>query len=649
MRGQSNPRNMLHCSSKLVTFTQSPPDATTIHRISPHSTGISTASPAGVSTASPAGVGAGRWCQPSEPSLAPNQCFGRYRIVRQLGKGGMGTVYLAYDPQLDRHIALKIPKLGDAPDETIQRFYREAQAAGNLRDPRICPVYDAGQIDGVHYLALAYIEGRSLAQVLREGGPLPAAQAAEIIRQVAQALDEAHAAGIIHRDLKPANIMLDTHGLPVVMDFGLAHKEHPGDAHLTRTGTIMGTPAYMSPEQVRGETVGPAGDIYSLGATLYELLTGVAPFTGPHISAVLTGVLTRTPKDLRELRLDLPTALCDICLKSLQKLPQDRHVSVAELADALARWQPVSASRASDTSQRLVSATTVVQSPAATALPLPAADRGSSRSPLLQTSCLLLAASFLLVAWWPRSSSSGAAPQSAVAVRSSTFRAAVPISSVQPDGVTPPTVVPAAAPALADDGMHMELVVQPAEQKTGWQILSSNNALLRNGDKVQVHLQLAATSYVYLYWMDGTGHLKRLWPKSLDDQRAVQEVYDPPAVDNRMRQLWYEVGGETAAAEFLLAGSSQTPLYGQDLQVLESVTIGLRKENIADSTRTHWISPPAVKELRILRPSAVHRSKVTREPTGMVSSQKGGQIKELTLEEVLGVFDDYRGLLAPRG
>ncbi len=149
--------------------------------------------------------------------------------------------------------------------------------------------------------------------------------------------------------------------------------------------------------------------------------------------------------------------------------------------------------------------------------------------------------------------------------------------------------------------------------------------------------------------MDGTGHLKRLWPKSLDDQHAVQEFYDPPAADKLKRQLWYEVGGEAAAGEFLLAGTSWTPLYAQDLQVLESMTIGLGTANIADSTRTHWISPPAVKELRILRPSAVHRNKVTREPTGMVWSPKGGQIKELTLEGVLGVFDDYRGLLAPRG
>lgn len=420
-----------------------------------------------------------------------DEVFGRFRILRPLGKGGMGTVYLAHDPQLDRHIALKIPKVGTEPNGSIvQRFYREAQAAGNLRHPCICPVYDVGQIDGVHYLALAYIEGQTLSQTLRDGGPLPPARAAEIIRQVALALEVAHRAGIVHRDLKPANIMLDTHGQPVVMDFGLARREHAGDAPLTLAGDIMGTPAYMSPEQVRGETVGPAGDIYSLGATLYELLTGRAPFTGSHVTAVLSGVLTRPPVRPRDHRAELPAALCDICMKTLEKLPQDRFASATEFAEALRTWnlEPVAApaAAAADAAAKARvapdSAVQTLPTPAvasvnrvrlrnrsAATLPappvaVPAPARRSIQANLTvfgYSVSLMVTLGCVAFAWpWLRNSLEHQPAPVVVPMPQPRPVPVVPVPPVPAHVPTPPFVAPG-------DAVALELIYQPAERTTG--------------------------------------------------------------------------------------------------------------------------------------------------------------------------------------
>src|SRR5262245_8341633 len=226
------------------------------------------------------------------------ETFGRYRIVRPLGEGGMGSVYLAQDTQLDRLVALKVPRLGDdeqpAPHE-LARFFREARAAASLSHPNLCPIHDVGEIGGTPYLTMAYLEGRLLSDII-ESGPMAQRSCALIVRRLAQALQGAHARGVIHRDLKPSNIMINTRNEPVVMDFGLARREHPMETRLTRTGTALGTPAYMPPEQIRGEPdeIGPASDIYALGVILYELVTGRLPFAGSAY-AVLARILTEVP------------------------------------------------------------------------------------------------------------------------------------------------------------------------------------------------------------------------------------------------------------------------------------------------------------------------------------------------------------------
>jgi hypothetical protein len=222
--------------------------------------------------------------------------FGRYRIIKELGGGGMGKVYLAHDTQLDRDIALKIPRFGAESTELIQRFYREARAMAALRHQNLCTVHDVGEIDGIHYLTMAYIDGQALTYLTDAGRKLPNRSAAAVIRKLALALHVAHRAGVVHRDLKPANVIIDKASQPVVVDFGLAHRQRTDEQRLTGRGTVMGTPAYMSPEQVEGhlEAIGPASDIYSLGVILYQLLAGRLPFDGS-LASIMAQILRDDP------------------------------------------------------------------------------------------------------------------------------------------------------------------------------------------------------------------------------------------------------------------------------------------------------------------------------------------------------------------
>src|SRR5262249_9069326 len=268
--------------------------------------------------------------------LAPSESFGRYQIVRLLGQGAMGAVYLAYDPQLERHVALKTPFLGSNPI-TIERFFREAKAAAQLRSPYICTVYDVGQIAGIHYISMAYIDGQPLDRVIAEGKLKDPRRIAEITKKIARGLQKAHESGIMHRDLKPANLMIDTDGEPIVMDFGLARKVGE-DTKLTTPGKILGTPAYMSPEQVEGDPkkIGHPTDIYSLGVVLYQMLTGRVPFQGSFTS-ILHKIASEQPEKPSSISMDIAegSPLERTCLKMMAKSPADRYPSMAAVAEAL--------------------------------------------------------------------------------------------------------------------------------------------------------------------------------------------------------------------------------------------------------------------------------------------------------------------------
>jgi HEAT repeat protein/predicted Ser/Thr protein kinase len=272
------------------------------------------------------------------PPELPQQ-FGRYRIEKKLGQGGMGAVYLAHDTQLDRRVALKVPQFtaSDGPD-VLERFYREARAAATIEHPNICPVFDVGEIDGTPYVTMSYIEGHSLAEVIQGDRALPQRPVAAIIRKLALALEVAHRRGIIHRDLKPSNVMINERKEPVVMDFGLARRINKDDARITKSGAILGTPAYMSPEQVRGEgKEGPATDIYSLGVILYEMLTGQLPFQGP-VAAILGQIMTQEPQPPSALRADIEPDLEAICRKAMAKRVEERYRTMGECATALTQY-----------------------------------------------------------------------------------------------------------------------------------------------------------------------------------------------------------------------------------------------------------------------------------------------------------------------
>jgi serine/threonine protein kinase len=277
-------------------------------------------------------------------SMNPSRRFGRYQIIKRLGRGAMGSVYLAHDTHLDRRVALKIPHFrtegGSATGEPnrldLDRFYREARMAATFDHPNICPLYDVGQIDGIHYLSMAYIKGRPLSDFIDPARPMPPQRVAAVVRKLAAALDVAHARGIVHRDLKPSNIMVSSRRELIIMDFGLAWRLGSSDERLTKTGIVLGTPAYMSPEQLSGsaEALGPRCDIYSLGVIIYELLTACRPFAGQE-AVILGQILFIEPAPPSGHRPDLDAQIEAICLKAMAKRPEDRYGSMDELAAAL--------------------------------------------------------------------------------------------------------------------------------------------------------------------------------------------------------------------------------------------------------------------------------------------------------------------------
>ncbi len=245
--------------------------------------------------------------QPDQASPGKIRYIGDYEISGEIARGGMGVVFRARQVSLNRPVALKMILAGQLANDTdVKRFYTEAEAAANLDHPGIVPIYEVGQHDTQHYFSMGFVEGQSLAQRLADGPLLPR-EAAELMAKVAEAIEYAHRRGLIHRDLKPGNILLDQNGNPRVTDFGLA-KRLQGDSGLTGSGQIMGTPSYMPPEQAGGNrgAVGPAADVYSLGATLYALTTGRPPFHGATATDTVLQVLSDEPVSPRRLNASMP-------------------------------------------------------------------------------------------------------------------------------------------------------------------------------------------------------------------------------------------------------------------------------------------------------------------------------------------------------
>lgn len=266
--------------------------------------------------------------------------IGDYEVIRELGRGGMGVVYHARHRQLNRDVALKMILAGKhAHQDEIQRFLLEARAVARFQHPNIVQIFDVGSRDGLPYFSLEYVDGVSLAEKNRND-KFSAHQAARLIETLARAMQYAHDHGVLHRDLKPGNVLLTSTNIPKISDFGLAKQLEDDDSASTRTGTVMGTPSYMSPEQARGDVraLGPATDQYSLGAILYELLVGRPPFIGSRPVETILRVLEGEPVAPRQLQPEVPIDLETICLKCLQKDASRRYRSCAELADDLGRF-----------------------------------------------------------------------------------------------------------------------------------------------------------------------------------------------------------------------------------------------------------------------------------------------------------------------
>jgi hypothetical protein len=315
------------------------------------------------------------------------QDFGRYILLQRLGGGAMATVYLAEDTRLDKRVALKVPHphLLHDPD-TLGRFYREARTAARLCHPYLCQVFDVDQFGGNHFLTMRYIEGKPLSMV--PPGDLLAV--AELTRKLAEALAEAHRLGVVHRDLKPANILITPQGDPVVTDFGMALRLGAEDVRLTQSGTVLGTPLYMAPEQFRGDqtAMGPACDIYSLGVILYEMLTGRTPFQGPGLWQLQEQVLHATLVPPSALRPDLDPRLEAVCVQALARDPAERFATMKDVAAALSEFLRDPAAPPTTSPKRERGET----GPGAGASGLyPLAETARPRQPLLRRVCIRFA------------------------------------------------------------------------------------------------------------------------------------------------------------------------------------------------------------------------------------------------------------------
>ena len=272
------------------------------------------------------------------------QTVGRYEITGELGRGAMGVVYKALDPTIGRTVALKTMRLdvhGLDAQEMVRRFQNEARAAGVLNHPNIVTIYDAGEEDGIFYIAMEFIEGTTLHEVLTEQRVLATDEAVRLTRQICRGLDYAHSNGIVHRDIKPANIMITANGTVKIMDFGIAKS----GGQVTNTGQVLGTPNYMSPEQVKGRPLDGRSDLFSLGVILYEMMTGEKPFVGQNVTTIIYKIVNETPITPRDLDVTVHPGLNAIVTKALAKAPDDRYQTGADLVRDLENYKLAGAAR----------------------------------------------------------------------------------------------------------------------------------------------------------------------------------------------------------------------------------------------------------------------------------------------------------------
>src|SRR5262245_50760903 len=260
----------------------------------------------------------------------------RYTVERTIGAGGMADVYLTHDIRHNRKVAIKVMHREMAEAVGVERFLREIETTAKLQHPHILPLFDSGFVEGTVFYVMPYVEGESLRTRLKRETQLPLADVLRITTEIAHGLGYAHRHGVIHRDIKPDNVLFQD-GQAVLADFGIAlpKKNQDSDARLTQQGISLGTPYYMSPEQVSGKDIDPRTDIYSLGVVAYEMLAGQPPFTGSNVPSVLGKVMSEEPRPLTEHRRSVPPHIDDAIARALEKLPADRWQTPSEFAEAL--------------------------------------------------------------------------------------------------------------------------------------------------------------------------------------------------------------------------------------------------------------------------------------------------------------------------
>ncbi|MBO9309432.1 MAG: serine/threonine protein kinase, partial [Chloroflexi bacterium] len=314
-----------------------------------------------------------------EYSRFVGRTLGQYTLEAPLGKGSTASVYRAYQASMDRYVAIKVmtPEIADDPN-FVERFQREARIIGKLEHPHILPVIDFGASDGIYYIVMRYMEGGSLDDRLRQRR-LRIDEIAHYLDQIASALDYAHQRGVIHRDLKPSNVLLDRADNCYLTDFGIARVEG-AERRLTVTGSVMGTPAYMSPEQAMGKPLDGRSDIYSLGVMLYEMVTGRLPFTADTAAALIFQHVYELPPSARQFAPELPEAIDALFNRALAKTPEARHSTARELADHFARVFGIRSAPAK-TQQPAGDETVVGEAIARPTVPLPSAAAREAPTP----------------------------------------------------------------------------------------------------------------------------------------------------------------------------------------------------------------------------------------------------------------------------
>jgi eukaryotic-like serine/threonine-protein kinase len=269
-------------------------------------------------------------------AMADQLFAGRYRLERRLGVGGMSTVQLAMDTKLERYVAVKLLAEHLAEDKSfVARFRREALAAARLVHPNVVQVFDFGLDDetGRNFIVMEHVDGQSCAEILRDQGALPPAEAVSILVQACRGLDYAHRNGVVHRDVKPGNLLRSHEGVVKLADFGIAKAAE--DSEITKTGSVLGTAAYLSPEQARGERAGPPADLYALGVVSYQLLTGRLPYEAASLTDLARLQEASPPRSPSEVNADVPPALGEAVMRALHPLPEGRYEGALEMADAL--------------------------------------------------------------------------------------------------------------------------------------------------------------------------------------------------------------------------------------------------------------------------------------------------------------------------